>query len=618
MKKHPTGSCLKFLLTAFSALLALSAGLQAADYLSPVALVASPDAQRLYVAEVTAKRVGTIDLKTGKPITSLKLPLEPSGLAIAPDGTWLFVTAGSAEGKVYRVDLKKNSISGVIPAGHTPMAPVISPDNKTLYICNRFNNKVQAIDLATGKTTACIGVTREPVAAVLSLDGKTLFVANHLPVGAANVDRMTSAIDVIDTATNQVATSIKLPNGAIDLRSLCLSPDGRTVYVPSIFARFMAPPTQIEHGWINTHAMNLIDVEKRALRYSFLLDDVDEGAANPWGVACSPDGKYLCVAHSATHEISLIDQAGLLAKLSKSPPHDESKLDDNAYEALPENPINNLSFLSGIRRRIPLKGNGPRGLVVAGGKLYAAEYFTGSLGVVTLATGAVESLSLGAEPPMSLERKGEMLFNDASMMCFQKWQSCSTCHPDGRMDAVNWDLLNDGMGNPKSTKSLLFSVQTPPCMIRGIRANSMVAVNAGIKNIMFMNPDPDRAAALYEYIQDMKPVPSPRLVRGQLSESAKRGKTVFENASCTGCHSGPYFTDMQLHHVGTDDGIETGVKYETPTLREVWRTAPYLHDGRAATLEEVFTKHNQSDKHGYTSDLSPGEIQDLVEYVNSL
>ena len=564
--------------------------------------------------------MATVDLETGKLIATCPLPLEPSGLALMPNGTHLIVTAGGANGKVYFVDLINNSISGTLPAGHTPMAPVLSPDERTLYICNRFNNEVQVIDLATGKTTAHIAVTREPVAAVITPDGKSLFVANHLPTGSANVDRMTSIIDVIDTASGKAGTFISLPNGAIDLRGMCLSPDGKIVYVPSILARFMVPTTQIERGWMNTHALNIIDAEKRTLRHTVLLDDVDLGAANPWGVVCTPDGKYICVAHSATHEVSLIDQAALLAKLGKVPRRDESHLDDNAYEALPENPINDLSFLNGIRQRVKLKGNGPRGLAVADHKVYAAEYFTGSLGVVTPAPGEplVQSLPLGQEPPMTPLRKGEMLFNDAATMCFQQWQSCSTCHPDARMDAVNWDLLNDGIGNPKSTKSLVLSAQRSPVMARGVRKTAEEAVHTGMKFIQFMNPDEERAGPLYQYIKSLRPVPSPYLVNGNLSPSAKRGKAVFEKADCVRCHSGPYFTDSKLRDVGTSDGFDKGARFVTPTLREVWRTAPYLFDGRAATMEEVLTKYNANNRHGHTSTLSSRELEDLIEYVNSL
>ena len=614
----------RLLVTMMRALVCLvllaGADAHAADYLSPISLVASRDGKRLYVAEATAKQVATVDLESGKPIAVCPLLLEPSGLALMPDGKQLVVTAGGANGKVFLIDLVKNAISSTIPAGHTPMAPVVSPDGKTLYVCNRFNNEVQVIALPTGKTTARIGVTREPVAAVLTLDGKSLFVANHLPNGAANVDRMTSIIDVVDTASGKVAGFISLPNGAIDLRGMCLSPDGKIVYVPSILARFMVPTTQIERGWMNTHALNLIDAEKRTLRHTVLLDDVDLGAANPWGVACTPDGKYICVAHSATHEISLIDQAALLAKLAKIPRRDQSALDDNAYEALPENPINDLSFLNGIRQRVKLKGNGPRGLAVAGDKVYAAEYFTGSLGVVTLSPAgpSLQSLPLGKEPAMTPVRKGEMLFNDAATMCFQQWQSCSTCHPDARMDAVNWDLLNDGIGNPKSTKSLVLSAQRSPVMARGVRKSAEEAVRTGMKFIQFMNPDEDRADPLFQYIKSLRPVPSPFLINGKLSASANRGKAVFDKAACSACHSGPYYTDMKLRDVGTSDGFDKGSSFVTPTLCEVWRTAPYLYDGRAATLKEVFTKNNPNGSHGQTSNLSPQEIEDLIAYVNSL
>ena len=589
-------------------------------YYSPLALVPSRDAKTLYVIETTARKLALVGLASGKVTATVALPAEPTGLAMAPDGARLYISAGVADGRVLVVDLPAGKIADAIPAGHTPMAPQVSPDGKTLYLCNRFNNDVAIIDLVSKKTTAHIAVRREPVAAVLTQDGKTLFVANHLPNGEANVDRMTSVIEVIDTATAKVVGNIALPNGAIDLRGMCLSSDGKLVYVPSIFAHFMVPTTQIERGWMNTHALNLIDTEKRKLRYTVLLDDVDLGAANPWGVVCSPDGKYICVAHSATHEVSLIDQAALLAKLSKVPRRDESKLSDDEYEALPENPANDLSFLGGIRQRIKLKGNGPRGVAIVNGNLYAAEYFSGSIAVIPLAgtEHAAQSLPLGPTQPMTPERQGEMLFNDAVTMCFQQWQSCSSCHPDGRMDAVNWDLLNDGIGNPKSTRSLVYCAETPPVMARGVRANAAVAVRTGMKFIQFMEPTEEKANPVYRYIQSLRPVPSPYLLNGELSPDAEHGKAIFERAFCSECHSGPHYTDLKLHKVGTGDGMESGATYKTPLLNEVWRTAPYLHDGRAATLEEVLTKFNPHDEHGNTSDLSPGERADLVEYLKSL
>ena len=82
---------------------------------------------------------------------------------------------------------------------------------------------------------------------------------------------------------------------------------------------------------------------------------------------------------------------------------------------------------------------------------------------------------------MTAVRKGEMLFNDATI-CFQQWQSCVSCHPGGgRLDGLNWDLVNDGIGNTKNTKSLLLAHKTPPAMIRGIRENAEAAVRAGFQ-----------------------------------------------------------------------------------------------------------------------------------------
>ena len=326
------------------------------------------------------------------------------------------------------------------------------------------------------------------------------------------------------------------------------------------------------------------------------------------------------MAHSGTHEVSLIDQAALLAKLAESPARDEGGLSESQYEALEDNPTDDMNLLRGIKRRIKLAGNGPRGVAIAGDKLYVAEYFSGSVGVVDLdsAKHAVKSIPLGPEQPMDLKRKGEMLFHDASTMCFQQWQSCSTCHPDGRADVVNWDLLNDGMGNPKNTRSLLFSAKISPVMARGVRPNAAAAVRSGMKYIQFMEPNEEKANALLEYIKSFAPVPSPSLVNGQLSDAAQRGKVVFGKSGCAACHSGSYYTDSKKHNVGTSDGIEAGVSYVTPKLVELWRTAPYLHDGRAATLEEVVTIYNTEGRHGHTGDLSPQELADLVEYMKSL
>ena len=120
-------------------------------------------------------------------------------------------------------------------------------------------------------------------------------------------------------------------------------------------------------------------------------------------------------------------------------------------------------------------------------------------------------------------------------------------------------------------------------------------------------------------------IPAP----GKLSPAAERGKQHFfsKDVNCASCHSGPYYTDsslekpFKLHDVGTggdDPSEKIGLKYDTPSLLGVYRTAPYLHHGKAKTLREVLTTCNQEDRHGKTSHLKAPEIDDLVEFLKSL
>jgi cytochrome c peroxidase len=224
---------------------------------------------------------------------------------------------------------------------------------------------------------------------------------------------------------------------------------------------------------------------------------------------------------------------------------------------------------------------------------------------------------LAGARPLNLVRRGELNFNDASL-CFQGWQSCASCHPDGRVDGLNWDLLNDGLGNPKNTKNMLLTHRTPPAMSLGVRETAETAVRAGIRNIQFaIRPEAD-AVAIDEYLKSLQPEPSPRLVKGKLSPAAQRGKRVFIRASCGQCHPEPLFTDLKPYNVGTGKDREINAELDTPTLVEAWRTAPYLHDGRAATIHEVLVNFNVNDRHGATSRLTPQQLSDLAEYILSL
>jgi cytochrome c peroxidase len=105
----------------------------------------------------------------------------------------------------------------------------------------------------------------------------------------------------------------------------------------------------------------------------------------------------------------------------------------------------------------------------------------------------------------------------------------------------------------------------------------------------------------------------------KFAEAAQRGKALFEGkAGCVRCHPGPYFTDKRTHNVGISSSNEPNARYDTPSLVEAYRTAPYYHDGRAATMRDALTKHDTEGLHGNLSELNPSEIDDLIAYVLSL
>lgn len=623
---YPMPNSIRAVILVVAMVNALASRADLSSYRSPTALAASPDGHTLYVAFATAGRVAVFDTAARTIVRSIAVPESPQGLALAPDGRALYVTCAAPESTVCVVNTVDGKIETTIAAGHTTLAPVLSPDGKTLFVCNRFDHQVAFIDLASRMIAKTVGVPREPIAADVTTDGKFLFVANHLHAGRADVDVVTSSISVIDVAAGKVCQDLPLPNGSTLVRELRVSPNGKHALVAHQLARFHLPTTQLERGWVNTSAATLIDVSARRIINTVLLDNIDAGAANPWAVAWSGHGNKVCVTHAGTHECSVIDVPALLEKLAKLDVTGGAlKGDYTAAARTAADVPNDLSFLVGLRQRVklPEADRGPRAVVVAGSRVWLANYFSDSLAVLDLDAfrPVPDSVPLGPRVEMTRTRRGELLFNDASI-CFQGWQSCSSCHShDARVDGLNWDNLNDGIGNPKNAKSLLNAHRTPPSMWLGVRSNAFVSVRAGIRNSMFTVQPPEVADALDEYLRSLVPIPSPRLVKGELGAAAQRGKTLFFSSTvgCADCHEGPLYTDQKFHDVGTAGKFDQSTnRFDTPSLVEIWRSGPYLHDGRAASLRDVFTQCNPDDRHGNTKHLAPEQLDDLVEFVLSL
>jgi YVTN family beta-propeller protein len=662
MKANPSPSktptkgtcCLLFIRHYFTATLLFTLALvggtaaQAADsepYFSPNAMVADSQGRTLFITAYSAKKLAFVEPATGKVLTTLDLPHPPNGLALSPDGQKLAVTMDDPEGAVAVIGVAKRTLSTTWHATHFPTAPVFSKDGKLLYVANRFENTVSVLDTTTGAQTQKWKATREPIAAALSLDDKTLFVVNHLPSQPSTAAEVNAVVTALDTATGQ-ATTIDLPNGSTGALGITLSPDGKFAYVTHTLARYQLPTTQLDRGWMNTAAVSVIDTAAKKWVNTVLLDDIDLGTANPWPIACTADGKTIVVGIAGTHELLLVDRNELHTRLSQfgakanptdsksqpptaqSPPkkNDEKKstqeyaVPKTAYNAYATDPVNDLSFLVGARQRVKLSGNGIRSLAIVNATVYAAGYFSDTLESIDLTKPLAASTVFPLAParPVSQIRQGERAFHDATL-CFQQWQSCMSCHPgNARVDGLNWDLLNDGIGNPKNVRSLLLSPSTPPVMSLGVRADAATAVRSGFRYILFSQASEEDANAVHSYLESLQPVPSPYLVKGQLSESALRGKALFENVGCVKCHSSPLFTTLEAYDVGTISGSDSDRKVDVPTLIELWRTAPYLHDGRAATVMDVLTGNGHEGISPKTEKMSAEKLRDLEAYLLSL
>ena len=247
-----------------------------------------------------------------------------------------------------------------------------------------------------------------------------------------------------------------LPRGSKLLRGSCTTPDGKYTYLAHTIGRNWLPVTQVDRGWCHNAALSVFDAASGKYLNTVLLDDLDKGAAEPWDVICSE--KEIVVAHAGSSELSFIDRAAFEQKLEASKDRDLSS---------------DLAFLKGIRRRVSTPKQGPRKLKFSDGKAVVAEYLADKPGVT----------------------KGELFFNDARL-CFQQWQSCATCHPNGRTDGMEWSFpRRDGLGRPEQTCDL-----GKIDMAHSPRKNRMAT---DIEIALFAMPEKDKVAAMQEYVKSI-------------------------------------------------------------------------------------------------------------------
>ncbi len=587
-------------------------------YHSPIELAYSPDGSILAAADETARAIHLINPATQTVLRKITLAGEPRDL-VWTSSTRLFVSEHDA-GTVAEIDTASGTVVRRIPVGPKPAGLALAPGKNLLLVTDRGLNKLSLVDQPTGKTRAEVSLVREPMFVTVTPDEHLAIVANRLPHGDARDPSHAAAISLVNLDDMQEVDHLKLKPGATSVQRIVCSPDGRWAYVLHVQGRPFLPTTQLSRGWVITSAMSIIDLQSKQVYSTVLFDKTSDGAADPWGIALSSDGRTAWITFAGVHEVGILDLFNLHALLAS----DDDVRANMHYD---------LTTLHnrGLLQRIPIPCNGPRGIALAPGQqqLAVAAWFSGNVLLLNASGTVTAQIPLGSQPAEDAVRRGTRLYHDATG-CYERWLSCASCHPGARVDGMNWDLLNDGFGNPKSAKSALYAPQTPPSMWTGIRGSAMIGIQAGFKFIEFQAHPQQDYDDIHAFMESLRPEKSPYLVNGKLTPDAVQGKAIFESAqaNCLSCHKpNEYYGDagtdpIAKYDVGTRHEADWTANdisgYVSPHLYELWRSGPYLHDGSAATVREVLTVFNAADQHGRTSHLSKNQIDQLAAYLLQL
>jgi cytochrome c peroxidase len=233
---------------------------------------------------------------------------------------------------------------------------------------------------------------------------------------------------------------------------------------------------------------------------------------------------------------------------------------------------------------------------------------------------------------MSVLRHGEQTFYTARYS-FQGQIGCANCHIDSTFDGLQWDLEPDGFGRDIVDNRPIEAVKdTEPFKWNG--GNPNLPTECGPRTEKYFwraeNYDDLTLTDLVVYVRGLPARPNRWRTPGEeltaaqergralfVRETDKFGKAIPETNRCVYCHSGAKGTNQKSFDVGTKKVTDNSGLLDTPQLTNIAITAPYLHDGSAATLEQIWTVFNPQDKHGRTNDLTKDELNDLIEYLRT-
>jgi YVTN family beta-propeller protein len=595
---------------------------EALTYASPVEMLFSADGTRLYVLCQGSDDVRVLNAATYKEVRTIPVGHVPRGFSLSRDGNHLFV-ANTWDDTVSVIDTRTDNVAATWPVRGEPSSVVEDRDGKRLFVAGRISNDVAVLDALTGAEEKRLAAGRGASYITPSPDGSRLFVTHvypnptRQPTINGNRTAPQSEITVIDTARAVVTERIPLVNIAHGFH-VAFSRDGRLGVAAEMHPKNLVPLAHLEHGGAFADTLTLFGADV-GRPVEVPLDELERYAVRPFGVAIAPDKSRLYVSSEGSEIVTVIDVSRLLAFAHTHPGSSAQDLAASAHYVI---------------ARVDV-GRDPRGLVFTrdGGRLLVANRLDDTITVIDVHTNrVVKTVQLASPAQISVLRHGEQTFYTARYS-FQGQIGCANCHIDSTFDGLTWDLEPDGFGRDIVDNRLIEDLRgTEPYKWNG--GNPNLPTECGPRTEMYFwrseTYDDLTLTDLVVYIRGLPPRPNRwRQPYAELSPAQERGKALFgrsidkfgnpipEANRCSYCHSGPKGTGQKSFDVGTRKTTDNTGLLDTPQLTNIALTAPYLHDGSARTMEEIWTVFNPDDKHGRTNDLTKDELNDLIEYLRT-